>query len=153
MHQDIVRKRHRVHSIVMENKAVRAQFMRCWRWNGTVSPVTHFESKSQLCSRNWLGHRMILFLCFNEPLTRYATLLVAHAPGMPGTFSLPTRVSNPIIHHGTCATHLPWCMPGSLSSSFLTLQAEWGTIVADSIFLWSRWWGIRSWHSWRRHTL
>ena len=23
------------------------------------------------------------------------------------------------MHHGTCVTHVPWCMPGSLSSSFL----------------------------------
>ena len=35
------------------------------------------------------------------------------------------------MHHGTCVTHVPWCMPGSLISSFL----------------WSRWWGKRSWHS------
>ena len=33
---------------------------------------------------------------------------------MPGTFSLPPRVSDPDMHHG-----MPWCMPGSLTSSFL----------------------------------
>ena len=49
----------------------------------------------------------------------------AHAPGMPGTFSPPPRVSDPDMHHGTCVTHVPWCMPGSLTSGFL----------------WSRWWG------------
>ena len=49
----------------------------------------------------------------------------AHAPGMPGTFSPPPRVSDPDMHHGTCVTHVPWCMPGSLTSSFL----------------WSRWRG------------
>ena len=38
--------------------------------------------------------------------------------GLPGTFS-PPRVSDPIMHHGTCVTHVPWCMPGSLSSGFL----------------------------------
>ena len=43
----------------------------------------------------------------------------AHAPGMPGTFSPPPRVSDPDMHHGTCVTHVPWCMPGSLTSSFL----------------------------------
>ena len=53
-------------------------------------------------------------------LTRYPRLLVARAPGMPGTFSPPptskkTLVSDPGIHHGTCATHLPWCMSGSLT--------------------------------------
>ena len=39
--------------------------------------------------------------------------------GMPGTFSSPLRVSDPDMHHGTCVTHVPWCMSGSLTSSFL----------------------------------
>ena len=48
---------------------------------------------------------------------RYAKLRVAHAPGMPGTFSpnQPQRkplVSDPGMHHGTCVTHVPWCMSG-----------------------------------------
>ena len=33
----------------------------------------------------------------NGPLTRYEKLRVAHAPGMPGTFSPPQRVSDPDI--------------------------------------------------------
>ena len=41
------------------------------------------------------------------PLTRYAKLRVAHAPGMPGTFSPPSLVSDPDMHHGTCVTHVP----------------------------------------------
>ena len=65
------------------------------------------------------------------PLTRYVTLWVAHAPGMPGMFSPPPRVNDPDRHHRTCVTHVLWCMPGSLSSGFL----------------WSRWWGRRSQHS------
>ena len=36
------------------------------------------------------------------PLTRYVKLRVAHAPGMPGTFSPPPRNSDPDMHHGTC---------------------------------------------------
>ena len=43
----------------------------------------------------------------------------AHVPGMPETFSPPPRVSDPDMHHGTCVTHVPWCMPGSLTSGFL----------------------------------
>ena len=43
----------------------------------------------------------------------------AHAPGMPGTFPPPLQVSDPDMHHGTCVTHVPWCMPGSLNSGFL----------------------------------
>ena len=67
----------------------------------------------------------------NEPLTRFVKLQVAYAPGLPGTFSSPPRVSDPDIHHGTCMTHVPWCMPGLLSSGFL----------------WCRWRGKRFRHS------
>ena len=67
------------------------------------------------------------------PLTRYVKLQVAHAPGMPGTFSHPPQVRDPDMHHGTCVTHVPWCMPGSLTS----------------VFLWGRWRGKRSRHSHR----
>ena len=34
-------------------------------------------------------------------------------------FSTPPRVSDPDIHHGKCVTHVPRCMPGSLTSGFL----------------------------------
>ena len=67
----------------------------------------------------------------NGSLTRYVILRVAHAPGMPGAFSPPPRVSDPDMHHGTCVTHMPGCMPGSLTSRFL----------------WSRWRWERSRHS------
>ena len=57
--------------------------------------------------------------CCNGPLTRYVKLQVAHAPGMPGTFSPRCQfqrkplVSDPGMHHGTWVTHVPWCMSGS----------------------------------------
>ena len=62
------------------------------------------------------------------PLSGYVKLRVAHAPGMPGTFSPPPWISDPGMHHGMCITHVPWCMPRSLISGFL----------------WSRWRGKRS---------
>ena len=65
------------------------------------------------------------------PLTRYVKLQVAHAPGMPRTFSPPPRVCDLGMHHGTCVTHVPWCMSGSQTSGFL----------------WSRWRAKRSRHS------
>ena len=67
----------------------------------------------------------------NWPLARYVKLGVTHAPGMSGTFSPPLPVSDPDMHHGTCVTHVPWCIPGSLTSGLL----------------WSRWMGKRSRHS------
>ena len=30
-------------------------------------------------------------------------------------FKKKTLVSNPVMHHGTCVTHVPWCMSGSLT--------------------------------------
>ena len=50
---------------------------------------------------------------------------------MPGTFSPPPLVSDPDMHHDTCLTHVPWCMPWSLTSDFL----------------WNRWRGKRSQYS------
>ena len=61
-------------------------------------------------------------------LARYVKLRVVHAPRMPGTFSPPPLVSDPDMHHGTCVTHAPECMPALLTSGVL----------------WSRWRGKRS---------
>ena len=74
----------------------------------------------------WHNHTMWLTVIFHKnnhdyiygPLARCAKLRVAHAPGMPATFSPPPRVSDPDMYHGTCVTHVPWCMPGSLTSGF-----------------------------------
>ena len=54
------------------------------------------------------------------PLTRYKNLQVAHAPKCWGRFprhqlQLKPLVSHPGMHHGTCVTHVPWCMSGSLT--------------------------------------
>ena len=52
----------------------------------------------------------------------------AHAPGMPGTFSPPPQLSDPDMHHGTCVTHVLWCMPGSLTSGFLWSRPREGIV-------------------------
>ena len=54
------------------------------------------------------------------PLNRHEILPVAHAPGLPGTFSPPPTsrkplVSDPGMHHGTCVTHVSWFVSGSLT--------------------------------------
>ena len=56
----------------------------------------------------------------NGPLTRYVKLRVVHASGMPGIFprhrlQRKPLVSDPGKHHGTCVTHVPWCISGSLT--------------------------------------
>ena len=66
-----------------------------------------------------------------KPLARCVKLRTSHAPGMPGTVSPPSLVCDPDMHHGTCVTHVPWCMPRSLTRGIL----------------WSRWREKRSRHS------
>ena len=58
-------------------------------------------------------------------LRHVAITLVIQGPGLPCTFSLPPRVSDLDMHHGTCVTHAPRFMPGLLITGFL----------------WSRWQG------------
>ena len=66
-----------------------------------------------------ISHQCLNSVECHGPLARYVKLRVVHAPGMQGTFFPPPRVSDPEMHHGTCVTHVPWCMPGSLTSGFL----------------------------------
>ena len=59
----------------------------------------------------------------NGPLARYAKLRVAHAPGIPGAFfpaltSTETLVNDPGMHRGTCVTHVPGCMSGSINHGY-----------------------------------
>ena len=90
----------------------------------------HFDYYLPTVQRVYIMAGSVLSLA-HGPLTRYVKLRYAHAPGIPGMFSSPQRVSAPDMHHGTCVTHVPWCMRRSLTSGFL----------------WSRWRGKRSRHS------
>ena len=87
----------------------------CYPWCFTRDPDTRAEE----CDMDRLqqGRHHI-----HGPLARYVKLRVAHASGMPGTFSPPTWVSDPDMHHGTCLTHVPWSMSGSLTSGFFWSQ-------------------------------
>ena len=66
---------------------------------------------------NWVNHSSPMYMY--GLLTRYAKLQVALAPRMAGIFCAPPRVSDAGMHRGTCLTHVPWCMPGSLTNGFL----------------------------------
>ena len=68
---------------------------------------------------NWYTRGSHYVVPQHEPLTSYVKLRVAHAPGILGTFSPPPRDNDPDMHYGTCVTHVPWCMPGSLTSGLL----------------------------------
>ena len=84
------------------------------------------SERSYCLSQSWFTDHWT-----HGPFTRYVKLRITHAPGMPGTFSPPLLVSDPDMHHGTCVTHVPWSMTGSLTIGFLS----------------SRWRGKRSRHS------
>ena len=62
----------------------------------------------------------VIFMSSKKRKRKRGSSLVVHAPGMPGTFPRhrllrKPLVSDPDIHHGTCVTHVPWCMSGSVS--------------------------------------
>ena len=78
-----------------------------------VSKITLTKQLYHSCRCNHL-HQSLLWR--HGPLTRYVKLRVAHAPWMSGTFSPPPRINDPGMHHGTCATHVSWWMPGSQTS-------------------------------------
>ena len=70
------------------------------------------------CQSHRVHHvRGCLWVCGGVigPLFGYVKLRVVHAPGMQGTLSPSPRFTDPDMHHGTCVTHVPWCMPGSLT--------------------------------------
>ena len=52
-------------------------------------------------------------------------------------------VSDPGMHHGTCVTHVPWCMSGSLTSgcNYLSLPEICASDIKIYIYISSRpWW-------------
>ena len=101
--------------------------------NNNVSFASWLLSLRERSSPVWLWvlrKSILLISSQHVPLIRYVKLRVVHASGMSGTFSPPPWVSDPDTHRGTCVTHVPWCMPESLTSGFL----------------WSRWRGKCSRH-------
>ena len=96
-----------------------------WQWERASCKLVNCHEWSRASCDPW---NEIIYLWASCQIRK---LLVAHAPGMPETFSPPQRVSEPDMHHGTCMARVPWSMSGSLISGFL----------------WSRWRRKRSRHS------
>ena len=88
----------------------------------TTSPYSPKTCRTGLMSTQWASYQ----------LRKIAGCACA---GNAGNVYPPPRISDPDMHHGTCVTHVPWCMPGSLTRGFY----------------WSWWWGKRSRHSRRMH--
>ena len=72
--------------------------------NGRFIIPVHIMATDDVATQR-AGAAVVMALTYvsrNGPLTRYSKLRVAHAPGMPGTFSPPPGVSDPDMHHSTC---------------------------------------------------
>ena len=100
------------------------------RWHSTPCEIS-WESNATHEMRSCSSLRYASIYICHGPLAKYEKFRVAHVPGMPGMFSPPPRVSDPDMNQGTCVTHVPWCISGSLTCGFL----------------WSRWRGKRSRYS------
>ena len=65
------------------------------------------------------------YMCHHGPLTKYVKLRIAHAPGMPRTFSRPwfqrkPLISDPGMHPGTCVIKWYVCiLLNSLISDYI----------------------------------
>ena len=81
----------------------------------------------QLCSQavimyekqDTISDKMVVFIC---PWASCQTRKIAGyacAGNAGNVFPDIPRVSDPGMHPGTCMTHVPRCMPGSLTSSFI----------------------------------
>ena len=87
----------------------------------TCNVFSHWLSQCPECSSvfNVVGtDSMVQPLPVSWASYQIRKMRVAHA-----TFSPPPRISEPDMHHGTCVTHVPWCMPGSLTSVFFFLKS------------------------------
>ena len=74
--------------------------------------LLYILTQTKTCASTWL----VLFdpvACAWFYIWASWQIRVTHAPRMPATFSSPQRISDPDM------THVPWCMPGSLTSGFL----------------------------------
>ena len=72
--------------------------------------------------RHQCNGKTLFWYSGNGTLARYVKLRVTHAPGILGMFprhrlQRKPLVNDPGMHHGTCLTHVPWCMSESLTRS------------------------------------
>ena len=100
---------------------VKSHYLNQW-WHQMASRWVNslWYNNAISCNRTWSILVEVMAWCLMKltygPLARYVKLQAAHAPGMPGTFSLLPQFSDPDMHRSTCMTHMPWCMPWSLTS-------------------------------------
>ena len=93
------------------------QFFLPGEWHRTSESLWNCCARERNGQGGHHGRAWALQWRHNGPLTRYAKLRVAHAPGTFPRHRLQRKllVSDTSMHHGTCVTHVPWCMSGSLT--------------------------------------
>ena len=105
-------------------------------WNKTMITRNYFNNYMDMSYHEWCGGKetklrsvklhLITYITFSDlgfPWASYQIRKIAGCAcaGNAGNVS-PRRqfqrkplVSDPGMHHGTCVTHVPWCMSGSLT--------------------------------------
>ena len=99
-----------------------------------------FLGKHFLQFLTWSDNQIFIsdaFICHNcidyrlFPLASYQIRKIAGCAytGNAGNV-FPAIARDSDMHHGTCVTHVPWCMPGSLTSGFLSSRGRKKTFTA-----------------------
>ena len=102
-------------------------------WKSTLSSLRCNIHKTEMLTHVYILCRTSLSICPNT-FQLWASCQIRKIAGYAcagnaGNVSLPPRVSDPHMHHGTCVTHEPWWMQESLTSGFL--WSRWEKNVPD----------------------
>ena len=109
-----------------------------WPFGPGRDELTSLMMRPKCCRWTRLTSLLLMLWCLASPghqrpwaSCQIRNIVGCACAGNAGNVFPPLRVSDLDMHHGTCVMHVPWCMPGSLTSGFL----------------WCRWRGKLSRHS------
>ena len=81
--------------------------------------------RNSLCKCLYLVHHNHGDTCiYHGPLVRYENCGLRIRRGCRERFPRHRGLIKPVMHHGTCVTHVPWCRPGSLTTPHPTPWSE-----------------------------
>ena len=92
----------------------------------TIYQPRHKANALFLFEPLWPQHYMALFTGLLSDTQNYGCASAGNA----GNVYPSPQVNDPDMHHGTCVTHVPWCMPGSLTIGFLWNRPRGNTFPA-----------------------
>ena len=95
--------------------------MKLWL-NRLASIGKSYLSNFSQCGYMELGSRLPTCILGKTLCLPWASCQICACAGNAENVFPATAVNDPDMHHGTCMTHVPWCMPGSLTSGFLCSQ-------------------------------